>query len=238
MRRRSRSYEQIISGEVLVKIFRTIQLLVLSLGLLAILPLGAQAATAIETVTMQVNLTSPRGMKVIGTVVAYRTLGSVVNTELSFNGMINGAPASGNATAVEHWLGNGKEDIEITGVSNWRGPVDALAPMNLHLEQHGSGVISVNGVPVAMNGVLQPPGSGDLSYTFTDAGQGSHDIGTLPNTGLGDTLPMATDLPTRVALISPPGTAGGFEALVVVGLLMSASVVILCLRLVWRERSV
>src|SRR4051794_39212771 len=129
---------------------------------LALLPASSFAqATNTETVTMQVDVTLPSGTHVVGTVVAKRTIinPSETDTELTFNGTINGYPASATATAVERWSDDGHATIEITKITSWKArDVDQPPPMDLVIAQAGPGLITVNGVPVAMDGQLQAPG--------------------------------------------------------------------------------
>src|SRR6478672_7099822 len=107
------------------RIMRSAKFLILGLLALALLPAGVLAEQlTTETLSIQVNITTPTNMTILGTVVARRTLGAEITTDLTFNGMINGAPASGTAKAVEHWLGTGQEDIEITLVTTGPASVD------------------------------------------------------------------------------------------------------------------
>src|SRR5881392_2020336 len=101
----------------MMRIIRSTKFFILGLLALALLPAGVLAdQLKSEVVSIQVNITTPGGMTVIGTVVARRSLGAQISTDLAFNGMINGQPASATATATEHWLGGGKEDIDITSI--------------------------------------------------------------------------------------------------------------------------
>ena len=165
---------------------RIAQVLLVGLFAVALLPLGAVAAQAsTETISIQVNTTTPSGTSVIGTVVARRTLGGIVDTHLTFNGMINGAPASLAAEATERWTGDGQASIEITRITDWQASVPQPAVISLNVTQTGPGLVSINGVPMAMDGLLAAPGKGRTTYTMTNPGQGPAQIVALPNTGMG-----------------------------------------------------
>ena len=165
---------------------RIAQVLLVGLFAVALLPLGAAAAQAsTETISIQVNTTTPGGVSVIGTVVARRTLGGIVDTRLTFNGMIDGAPASLAAEATERWSSDGQAMIEITNISNWEASIPQPSVITLNVSQSGPGLVAINGVPVAMDGLLAAPGSGRTTYTVTAPGQGTAQIVALPNTGMG-----------------------------------------------------
>src|SRR4051794_30538418 len=104
------------------RFIRPVCLLILGLFSLALLPVGAFAAqVATETVTIQVNVTSPDGTTFIGTVVGHRQAGTPVTTELTFTGMVNGVPTSAAATATEEWSSDGEAHIVISNLRKVSG---------------------------------------------------------------------------------------------------------------------
>ncbi len=111
--------------------------------------------------------------------------------------MVNGEPATFNATAIERWHGAGKQEIEIVA-SNVKVPVLGSAPLrSFHIIQTAPGVGTVEGIPAAIDGTLEAPCSGRTSYTVTTAGQGSQVITQLPNTG----APTLHTNPVTLALL-------------------------------------
>ncbi len=170
------------------RIFHVAGWLMLMAGLLAtgLLPAGAQAqTTGTETVVIKVDVTTPSGTKVMGTVVARRQCGSPTTTELSFNGMINGYPATATAMAVERWSGDSSAQIEINQITQWEAPVGRPNPITLNIVQTAPGLVTVNGVPVAIDGTLKAPCGGRTTYTVTNPGKGGEEIVLLPSTGQG-----------------------------------------------------
>jgi hypothetical protein len=158
-----------------------------------------------------VNLTTPGGTSIVGTVVGKRQCSDPVRTELSFNGMINGSPASATASATERWSDDSNAVIDVTSIDSWSGPLGRPNPITLHVSQTSPGIVTVNGVPVAINGQLKAActsdtGSGDggasLAYVFTNPGQGSGQVVLLPNTGEG---PMLFNPLVIVAMLITPG---------------------------------
>ncbi len=185
------------------RILRGVRWLVLGLLAITLLPLGAQAQTAgTEVVTIQVDVTTPAGTKVMGTVVARRQCGSPTTTELTFNGMINGYPATARATAVERWSGDSSAQIEITNITQWEAPVGKPNPITLNIVQTAPGLVTVNGVPVAIDGTLKAPCGGRTTYTVTNPGQGEEQIVLLPSTGEG---PLFAHPLVIVSMLIVPG---------------------------------
>lgn len=190
---------------------RITAVLLFSLFALLLVPgmAGAQAAST-ETITMQVNFTTPNGHSIIGTVVAHRIVGNPTHTQLTFTGMIDGSPATATADATEVWSGGslvgrikglaalasaaaaGSSDLQavltIDKITSWHAAVPQPDPPTLNIVQTAPGVVSLNGLPIAMNGVLHAPGYGSINYTFTNPGQGPTPINVLPNTGAGPLL--------------------------------------------------
>ncbi len=181
---------------------RVVGLLFLSLLSLVALPIGAFAAqVATETVTIQVNITTPDGTTFIGTVVAHRQDTTPVTTELTFNGTVNGVPTKATATATEEWSSDGQAHIVITnlqkvgsapltGLSSLsKGAAVLAAPLardvDVILMQPSPNLISVNGIPLAIDGQMTKPFTigGRAAYVVTMPGQGSTQIAVLPRTG-------------------------------------------------------
>jgi hypothetical protein len=149
---------------------------------LAPAPSAAQQSPRTETVVVQLSGRTPAGTSVIGTIVARRTCANVVTTAVSFNGMVNGLPARFSAQVIERWLGPGREDVEVIS-TDLRGIVNGLSPIRTYrLSQSSPNLIFLDGVPVAIDGLLQEPCSGRLTYIVTNAGQLNLPITSLPNT--------------------------------------------------------
>lgn len=182
---------------------RVIPAFLAGLLVMVLLPFAAGAAGDTETVTIQVNTTTPGGTRVIGTVTAVRHLGNPVQTDITFRGMVNGAPVTVSASGTEQWSGGGSTALRInsvgaapasgdlsasfsiTSVSNWPAAIpQPPLPFGMDLAQSG-GVATLNGVPLAISGPLPAPGSGNVNLTITNAGQGPTTIDKLPNTGAG-----------------------------------------------------
>ncbi|MDP9314590.1 MAG: hypothetical protein M3R24_27550 [Chloroflexota bacterium] len=157
-------------------------LVALVVGVLALIPTLLAAQSQHETITAQVNITTPGGTKIIGTVVGQRALGATVSTDWSFAGMVNGVPAKAAGTAVERWNGNASATLELTSISEWQAPAPKPALISVPVTQVGSGVASVAGIPFAIGGALPVPGQGSMSFAVTNSGQGSKPITQLPNT--------------------------------------------------------
>lgn len=143
---------------------------------------AAQSGVRRETVTVQVSGTTPLGTRVLGTIVVNRSCGSTVTSDVVFNGTVNGQPARYSGKVVERWLGPGREDVDVLS-TDLRGDVlgkSALRTFNL--VQSGPNLILLDGLPLAIDGTLEPPCSGRLSYRVTNAGQQPPPIASLPNT--------------------------------------------------------
>lgn len=180
----------------------------ITLGMLALslAPIGVQAqqATGSETVTVQVDVRTPAGTQITGTIVAQRTCSdnNTTLTDLTFNGMVNGQPASASANGTETWSGNSTAEFNLGTVTAWSIPLTRPTALKLNIAQTGPGLISVNGVPVAIDGDLMAPCGGKTHYTVTNAGQNTGQIVLLPNTGAG---PIWANPLFIVALMVVPG---------------------------------
>ncbi len=157
-------------------------LLVLGFGVLAFLPSLTMAQGQQESLTIQLNLSTPSGIPLTGTFVARRTLGTPITAAWTFSGLLQGQPFKATGTAVDRWLGDGKEEIEMTSYTSWESAVPQPPLMTISLQQVGDGVIAVEGIPLAVNGKLLPPGSGNQVFMATNAGQGARPVTSLPNT--------------------------------------------------------
>jgi hypothetical protein len=144
--------------------------------------LAAAQQVAKETVTIQINGRTPAGTSVIGVVVAKRSCGATVESEVTFNGMVNGLPAAFSGRVIERWLGDGKEEVEVISTDLAGLVVGKLPVRKILVAQTGANLITVEGLPVAIDGTLEPPCSGRTAYTATNAGQGAQIILQLPNT--------------------------------------------------------
>jgi hypothetical protein len=175
--------------------------LLLLLFALALLPLTAAAEEIpTQTVSIQVNISAPSGASIIGTIVARRTGGAGVTTELSFTGMMNGAPASMKGTAVERWTGDNQSQLQLTSITEWHAAVAQPSLLTLDISQSSPDVFYVNGVVFAIDHALQAPFGDRNSYVITMPGQGTSQIKVLPNTGDG---PGITPLMIVGLLIGP-----------------------------------
>jgi hypothetical protein len=180
------------------RVLRIAPILLFSLFALILQPgFAAAAAACTETVTIQVNFTLPSGQSVIGTVVAHRIVGNPTQTELNFTGMIDGSPATATAEATETWSGDSQATLTITKITSWNASVGQPDPLTINVVQTAPGLLTVNGLPVAMNGLLHAPACGTSTYTFTNPGQGPTAIVGLPNTGAG---PLLAD-PLAIAVL-------------------------------------
>jgi len=181
----------------------------ITLGMLALslAPTGVQAQQAArsETVTVQVDVRTPVGTQITGTIVAQRTCSDsgTTLTDLSFTGMVNGKPASASATGTETWSGNSAAEFNLGSVTAWNIPLTKPTTLKLNIVQTGPGLISVNGVPVAIDGDLMAPCSGKTLYTVTNAGQSTGQIVLLPKTGVGSIWANPLFI---VTLLVVPGT--------------------------------
>lgn len=172
------------------RIARIVGLILLFMLAVTMFPVGvaAQASDpATETVTIQLDGTTPTGMQIIGALVVKRTPGTG-KADLKFNGTINGQPASATATATETWSGNGTAVIKVTEITSWNSSMPKPALMNIELVQVSAGLLTLNGIPMAASGSLLPPGSGNASYVVGNAGEGVDTLVFLPNTGQGGVL--------------------------------------------------
>jgi hypothetical protein len=182
----------------MTRVLRIVPILLVSLFALILQPgNAAAAATCTETVTVQVNFTMPDGHSVIGTVVAHRTIGDTTQTTLNFTGMINGSPATATAEGTELWTSDSQATLAITKFTSWNASVGQPDPLTVNVVQTAPGLLTVNGLPVAMNGLLHAPACGTSAYTFTNPGQGPTQVAVLPNTGAG---PFLAD-PALVAVL-------------------------------------
>jgi hypothetical protein len=146
----------------------------------------AQAAST-ETVTIQLDSTTPMGTHLIGALVIKRTVGTG-QAALSFDGTINGLPASATANATETWPSGDRGEITVTEITSWNASVPRPNAMKVELAQVGPGVVTINGIPMAASGAIRPPGSGSATYTVTNPGQGTDPLSLLPKTGDGGVL--------------------------------------------------
>jgi hypothetical protein len=162
---------------------RLVTLILLSIIAIAALPTIAAAQQVVrETVTIQINGRTPAGTSVIGVVVAKRSCGATVESDVTFNGMVNGLPAAFSGRVIERWLGNGREEIEVISTDLAGLVVGKLPVRKILVAQTGANLVTVEGLPVAIDGTLEPPCGGRTAYTATNAGQGARTILALPNT--------------------------------------------------------
>jgi hypothetical protein len=139
---------------------------------------------------------------VVGTLVARRQCGATTVTDVSFNGMINGKQTTATATADETWSGDGMGEITNLTLTSWESSIPRPATLDLTIVQTAPGLVTVNGVPAAIDGELKGPCGGRTSYMVTNAGQGASQITLLPKTGDG---PSFGDPLVIVALLTLPG---------------------------------
>ena len=163
------------------------------LALFSILSVGlslgrAAAGAGTETVTIQLDFTTPNGVQVTGTIVAERQMGTATLTEATFNGMVNGQPASATATGGEKWSGNTVAEFDLTSFTQWNVGLDRPGPMKIVVAQAAPGLVTINGIPMAIDGNLAAPGMGRTSYKVTNPGQSTGEIVFLPKTGDGSVL--------------------------------------------------
>jgi hypothetical protein len=191
--------------------------LVLASLALTLLAGGSQQAALAgperELVTVLVDVTTPAGTAVVGTLVVMRGCTAETSAEYLFNGTVNGLPAAAEAAGREHWGADGHVDVTITAVRNWT--IAGVSPdiLNVTVLQTAPGLLAINGVPLAVDQVLQPPCSGPTSYMARNAGAGQLSIMSLPNTGAGSNLAQPV----------PAGTPSATMALTGVGLLVGLS---------------
>jgi hypothetical protein len=159
-------------------------------------PAAAQGSgSSTETVTAQVSLTLPNAQPLTGTIVNQRVLGSPVQSRWAFTGMLAGQPVRVAGTATERWMGDGQIVIDVTAITEYRIgaqqptynadgsiAIPALLRQSVVVVGQGNGIVVVAGFPLAISGRLSPPGSGNLNYTLTNAGQGPAQVVRLPNT--------------------------------------------------------
>jgi hypothetical protein len=181
--------------------------LLLALAAPTLLPTRAAAQTPPnETISTEFNVTMPSGVAIVGTLVAQRQCGTPTKTTLTFNGMVNGVPAHAVAQAVETWTSDHQATVTITAITEWSAPVGRPRLQTFSLQQVGTGLITVNGVPLAINIPLRAPCTGPVVYSISNAGHGLGNIMALPNTGGG---PLTVDPLLIVALLIGPGLALG-----------------------------
>lgn len=182
---------------------RTVCLLAL-LGILSVgfAPRGAAARAGMETVTILLDFTTPNGVQVTGTIVAKRQMGTATLTEATFNGMVNGQPASATATGGEKWSGNTVAEFDLTSFTQWNVGLARPGPMKIVVSQAAPGLVTINGIPMAIDGNLAAPGMGRTSYKVTNPGQSTGEIVFLPRTGDGAVLASPLMI---VALMIGPG---------------------------------
>ncbi|MEP6776722.1 MAG: hypothetical protein ABJA50_14100 [Chloroflexota bacterium] len=170
------------------------------------------ARTSDEYVTVQIDGATPTGVHIVGTLVVRRTL-STGEANLSFNGTVEGQPASASAIASETWAGTGKDELNVTSITSWNAPVPQPSLMNVHLSQVGPGLLTINGIPMATSAELLPPGSGNQTYVVTNPGVGEDSVAFLPQTGSGGAMLDPLMIAMFLVTIGP--------LLVVVGIVIS-----------------
>lgn len=178
-----------MKSEFLRRLFYTTAVALLLLGGACVAPahVGAQQSQSTETITLLIDATSPTGLKISGSVVITRHFGSgPANDDFTFAGMIDGKQANVAGSGSESWSAGGQAQISLDSITQWNAP--AARPgtgISLNLVQDAGNVATLNGIPVALNAKLLPPGSGNASYMVTNAGQGTAMIYSLPRTGSG-----------------------------------------------------
>jgi hypothetical protein len=192
------------------------RLVLASLALTLLAGSSQQAAFAgpdHEVVTVLLDVTTPAGTAVLGTLVVARGCTAETSAEYVFNGTVNGLPAAAEAAGSEHWGADGHVDVTITAVHNWS--IAGITPniLNIAVWQTAPGLLAINGIPLAVDQVLQPPCSSPTSYTVRNAGAGQLSIMSLPNTGAGSDRAQAV----------PPGLPSATMALTGIGLLVGLS---------------
>ncbi len=123
-------------------------------------------------------------MHVTGTVLVKRYAGSPVTDDVTFTGMINGTPATAHVTGSELWKSANEADLTVDNILDWSmGVPKPSVPLTLNVVQVSPLLITVNGLPFAISGTLQPIGSGDANLVITNSGVGTVPIAILPKTG-------------------------------------------------------
>jgi len=162
-------------------------LLVVALSGLGLFPQATKAQQTnppAEIITLQTDVTTPTGMHVTGTVLVKRYAGSPVTDDVTFTGMINGAPATAHVTGSELWKSASEADFTIDSILDWSmGVPKPSVPLTLNVVQVSPQLITVDGLPFAISGQLQPIGSGAANFVITNSGVGTQPISILPKTG-------------------------------------------------------
>jgi hypothetical protein len=150
----------------IARIIRNFSLIALAAFIFPMSAFASPAAnlTAPETVTIQVDTTAP-------------------TSQVIFHGTINGKPADATAEATEDWTSNSNDKIHVTKITSWHASVGQPKTLDIELSQAGPGLITINGIPMAINGSIVPPGGGDRMYMVTNPGSGEQNVGLLPQTG-------------------------------------------------------
>jgi hypothetical protein len=114
--------------------------------------------------------------------VVQRTCDNVITSDVVFNGTVNGLPARFSGKVIERWLGPGRQEVEVLS-TDLNGLVINLPPIRTFtLTQTSPNIVFLDGLPIAINGTLEEPCSGRLSYIVTNIGQATAPITSLPNT--------------------------------------------------------
>ena len=205
-----------------------------SLLALTLLPLAAQATgLQRETVTILVDFTTPTGTTILGTIVGHRIVDVPTTTEYTFTGTVNGLPAHASATVTERWADDGHAQIEVTALPDWQIPGVDPTVRQFSVVQIAKNLITVNGLPVAIDGNLQAPGGGRTTYIATNPGRGPLEILALPNTGVGPAAALGS-----LELVGLPGTPTDLIALMLAGVLAGISGLLAWTARPWRKAAV
>lgn len=161
----------------------TVFILLLLSGL-GLTPTHVAAQQTTETMTIQVDARYD-DQTLVATYIVTRSLDGSGQISWTMTGMYDGVFVKARGTAVERWAADGSVQIELLTLEPRHSIllIEQLPTRTISIGQQWSGLITIVGVPFAVQGTLRAPGQGsDPVMIITNAGQGIVPIASLPNT--------------------------------------------------------
>lgn len=166
----------------MIRMMRRLFLLALVLGILGLTPGVATAQPQTETLTILVDVTmGPHAL--VGTYIVERATDGSGHVDWSIRGMFDGRAGTAYGTVRETWNPDGSVTLELLTLQHRVIKIEMMPTRTINIGQQWTGLITVAGVPYAVQGRLRPVGQGsDPVLIITNAGQGPAPIASLPNT--------------------------------------------------------
>lgn len=161
---------------------RIVLLLTLIFSLSGVSAQEQPAPLPTETLTVLADVEGA-GHRITGAYVIRRAMDGSGAVWWSFRGMLDGKLEEVDGKAVERWSIDGSVTVELTDFNHPNISLDRLPARRVTLMPGWDGLVTIAGVPLAVEGEYRAPGIGGAPVLIvTNAGRGTCTITELPNT--------------------------------------------------------